>query len=59
VEVGQALAAGRGAWVQVARGAVTVNGVRAAAGDGVAIEGEAEVRMVAEEASEVLVFDLA
>jgi hypothetical protein len=52
-------AAGRGLWVQVARGAVDVNGERLDEGDGVAIveEGAIHVRGVSE--SEFLLFDLA
>jgi hypothetical protein len=53
------LAQGRGAWVQVARGAVEVNGLRLEAGDGAAVEGEPGVVLKGLEASEVLVFDLA
>ncbi len=56
-----ALAPGRHAWVQVARGAVEVNGTRLEAGDGAAISDEARLALTgrsAEEA-ELLVFDLA
>lgn len=56
-----ALAPGRHAWVQVARGAVEVNGTRLEAGDGAAISEEGGLAITgrgAEEA-EVLVFDLA
>jgi redox-sensitive bicupin YhaK (pirin superfamily) len=56
-----ALAPGRHAWVQVARGAVEVNGTRLEDGDGAAISEEARLALTgrgAEEA-EVLVFDLA
>jgi len=57
--VQHALAPGRGAWVQVARGAVTVNGVALGAGDGAAVEGE-ELLSVAGAGgpAEVLLFDL-
>jgi redox-sensitive bicupin YhaK (pirin superfamily) len=60
-EVRHALAPGRGAWLQVARGAVAVNGKALAAGDGAAIESEPgpELRIVASEPSELLLFDLA
>jgi redox-sensitive bicupin YhaK (pirin superfamily) len=55
-----ALAPKRRAWVQVARGAVTVNGQALAAGDGAAAENEARLEIAAGEApAEVLVFDLA
>jgi len=57
-----ALAQGRRAYVHVARGATTVNGVPAAAGDAVKIEDEASVaiegRVDAMLTAEVLVFDL-
>lgn len=52
------LAAGRGAWVQVARGAVRVNGVELSAGDGAAVEGESAVEVEGVEGAEVLAFDL-
>jgi redox-sensitive bicupin YhaK (pirin superfamily) len=55
-----ALTPGRHAWVQVARGALLVNGKRLAAGDGAAISDETSVRVEGQDAgSEVLVFDLA
>jgi redox-sensitive bicupin YhaK (pirin superfamily) len=50
---------GRHAWVQVARGAVELNGKMLNAGDGAAISDEAEINVRAGEASEVLLFDLA
>lgn len=53
-----ALAAGRHAWLQVARGAVTVNGSSLAAGDGAALSGEPAVHIAARAASEILLFDL-
>ncbi|HET6438429.1 MAG TPA: pirin family protein [Anaeromyxobacter sp.] len=55
------LAEGRHAWVQVARGAVEVNGVRLAEGDGAALSEERAVRIAAPgtDDSEILVFDLA
>ncbi|MDX2287645.1 MAG: pirin family protein [Hyphomicrobiaceae bacterium] len=49
---------GRGVWVQVARGAVKVDGREVAAGDGVAIEGLARVSVEAVEPAEFLLFDL-
>ena len=54
-----ALAPGRHAWVQVARGAVRVNGVALGAGDGAALSEEPQVRLEGGESAEVLVFDLA
>jgi len=58
-EVSLALAPGRAAWVQVALGTVEVNGVTLGAGDGAALEGEAQVGLRALTGAEVLVFDLA
>ena len=62
LEAGQSvehtLAAGRGAWIQVARGSATVNGTPVAAGDGVAIEDEKSLVIRAEDATEILLFDL-
>ncbi|RMD61737.1 MAG: pirin family protein [Alphaproteobacteria bacterium] len=53
------LAPGRRAYLVVARGALTINGVAAAARDGVAIEGESEVTIAAgDEESEILIADL-
>jgi redox-sensitive bicupin YhaK (pirin superfamily) len=50
---------GRHAWVQVARGAVKVNGTPLKAGDGAAVSDETEIRVEASDPSEVLLFDLA
>jgi redox-sensitive bicupin YhaK (pirin superfamily) len=50
---------GRHAWVQVARGSVTLNGTPLSQGDGAAVSEEAALNLVATAASEVLVFDLA
>lgn len=52
------LAAGRSAWVQVAKGAVSVNGLALEEGDGAALSHESAVRILAEKPSEVLLFDL-
>lgn len=49
---------GRHAWLQVARGAVEVNGVELNQGDGAAVSDEAEVKIAGRESSEVLLFDL-
>ncbi|HEV3483097.1 MAG TPA: pirin family protein [Candidatus Acidoferrales bacterium] len=54
-----AIAPGRHAWVQIARGAIELNGRELKAGDGAAISGESELSVKAREASEVLAFDLA
>lgn len=53
------LAAGRGAWLQVARGSVDVNGQTLSAGDGAAIEEESSIAITSSGDSEVLLFDLA
>lgn len=53
------LAPGRRAWVHVARGGLTVNGVALAAGDAVAISDETRVALSGGDNAEVLVFDLA
>jgi redox-sensitive bicupin YhaK (pirin superfamily) len=57
--VSHKLAAGRGAWVQLIDGALNVNGVKLAKGDGARIEEVAEIHVTADEASEFLLFDLA
>jgi redox-sensitive bicupin YhaK (pirin superfamily) len=56
--VAHALRPGRRAWVQVATGAVTLNGQPLQAGDGAAVEDEAALRLTAEGPAEVLLFDL-
>jgi redox-sensitive bicupin YhaK (pirin superfamily) len=53
-----ALRPGRHAWVQVARGAVLLNGSALEAGDGAALSDEARVALAARTPSELLVFDL-
>lgn len=50
---------GRHSWVQVVRGRVNVNGESLAQGDAAAISDEAGVSVAAEDAAEVLLFDLA
>ena len=57
--VEHALAPGRRAWVQVARGEVELNGVRLEKGDGAAVSGERSLRLARAKAAEVLLFDLA
>jgi redox-sensitive bicupin YhaK (pirin superfamily) len=52
------LSSGRRAWVQVAKGVVSVNDNHLGEGDGAAIEREKELEIVAAGPSEVLVFDL-
>lgn len=58
--VSHSLAAGRRAWVQVARGAVTVNGEALSAGDGAAITDESSVEVAAtgDADTEFILFDL-
>jgi redox-sensitive bicupin YhaK (pirin superfamily) len=53
------LGASRYAWVHVADGAVTLNGQSMRAGDGAAVSNESKLNILATDASEVLVFDLA
>ncbi len=59
--VRHALAPGRHGWVQVARGALSVNGVALEAGDGAAVSDEAELVLAGRgaELAEALLFDLA
>lgn len=49
----------RYAWIQVARGSVSVNGEKAEQGDGVVVVGESNLNIKAEEPAEILLFDLA
>ena len=57
--VSHELRAGRGLWLQVARGAVTLDGARLVAGDAASLEDAGSHTITAEEASEALLFDLA
>jgi redox-sensitive bicupin YhaK (pirin superfamily) len=50
---------GRHAWLQVARGAVTLNGKPLAEGDGVAVSDEPSVTVTSTAPAELLLFDLA
>ena len=59
VRVNHALGTQRSAWLQVARGAVTLNGESLQAGDGAAISDEPSVTISANSGSEILLFDLA
>jgi redox-sensitive bicupin YhaK (pirin superfamily) len=52
------LARGRLAWIQVASGALTLNGVELRTGDGAGIRSETELVIEAREASELLLFDM-
>lgn len=53
------LAKGRHAWLQIARGSVTLNGTALKQGDGAAVSQESELTIAAGQAAEVLLFDLA
>ncbi|MFL6577082.1 MAG: pirin family protein, partial [Povalibacter sp.] len=52
------LAAGRHAWVHVARGSAMVNGTVLKAGDGAAIKAEPRIEISGSPSGEVLLFDL-
>ena len=52
------LTPGRSAWVQVARGAVTLNDTALSAGDGAAVSEEPLLTVTAKDQAEVLLFDL-
>lgn len=52
------LAAGRKGWMQVARGAMQLNGMALDAGDGVAIDGPESLELSGVSGGEVLLFDL-
>jgi quercetin 2,3-dioxygenase len=52
-------APGRRAWVQVARGAVTLNGLALQEGDGAGVTGESSLVIAARSSSDILLFDLA
>jgi redox-sensitive bicupin YhaK (pirin superfamily) len=51
--------AGPGSWVQVARGAVTLNGKALGAADGAAVSIERSLTVTAKTPAEVLLLDLA
>ena len=57
-DVKHALGPGRRAWVQVVRGALTLNGSALVAGDGAAVSDEASLTIGGREDAEALVFDL-
>jgi len=58
-EIERAMGSGRYAWIQVARGAISVNGENAEQGDGLVVVGESNLKIRAEQPSEILLFDLA
>jgi quercetin 2,3-dioxygenase len=57
--VSHALQVNRHAWVQVARGAVLLNGLALEKGDGAAVSDESELVIEVTEDAEILLFDLA
>ena len=57
-QVSHRLAASRAAWLQVACGSVTVNGMELHAGDGAATTDEHALEIRAEDRAEILLFDL-
>ena len=58
-EVAHTLQPGRYAWLQVAKGAVELNGEPLQQGDGAAVEKESKLTIKGTEEAEILVFDLA
>jgi hypothetical protein len=58
-EVAQSIDPKRHGWLQVAKGAVELNGKKLQQGDGAAISGEKQLTIKAAEDAEVLLFDLA
>jgi redox-sensitive bicupin YhaK (pirin superfamily) len=58
-EVNHQLAPNRHAWIQVARGAIVLNGENLDQGDGAAISGESALAIEGREHAEILLFDLA
>jgi len=58
-KVAHSLGAQRGAWLQVAKGEVELNGHKLHQGDGAAVSEEKELVIKANEEAEVLLFDLA
>lgn len=59
VEAVHLLKSGRGAWLQVLRGSVSLNGLPLNTGDGAAISEESSLQMQAIEDAEIMLFDLA
>lgn len=58
-EVEHTMDAARYAWIQIARGSITVNGEKAEQGDGLVAVAESNLTIRAEEPAEILLFDLA
>lgn len=59
VDVNYPIPAGRHVWVQILRGAASVNGHSLSVGDAVAVSDELELQLTSEAQAEVMVFDLA
>ena len=57
-EVERAMDQARYAWIQVARGSISVNGENAEQGDGAVVVAESNLQIRAEEPAEILLFDL-
>jgi len=58
-EISKEIDPGRHAWLQVARGAVTIGELKLSAGDAASISAEEVISLKADESAEVLLFDLA
>jgi redox-sensitive bicupin YhaK (pirin superfamily) len=58
-EVERTMNEARYAWIQVARGSISVNGENADQGDGVIVVGESSLKIKAQDDAEILLFDLA
>jgi quercetin 2,3-dioxygenase len=52
------LRSGKGGWLQMVRGEITLNTFALSAGDGGAIDGQSELNIKAQQSSEVLLFEL-
>jgi redox-sensitive bicupin YhaK (pirin superfamily) len=59
VEIVHSIEEGRGAWLQVLRGSVTLNGQRLGTSDGAAVTEERSLAVQASENAEIMLFDLA
>ena len=57
--VERTLGANRYAWLQVARGTISLNEIELQQGDGAALKDESDLKIVAQEPAEILLFDLA
>ena len=58
-EIGHQLPEGRHAWLQVLRGSVSLNGVDLNTSDGAAVSEESSLKIRANTAAEIMLFDLA